>query len=193
VDDPLRRTTLHFAAEARDHHEVARLLAGGVPVDSRDYRKNTPLHFAAGMGSAEVVTLLLEAGADPAARNTFGETPLHRLAAGGGSASAAARLDVVDRLLGAGCPIDALDSTDRTALWYAAATGTSESPPEVLSIRFLVLKGLIERGADPTITAKGTQGRPVDASKGLHQSKEYRRVWPEAVTLLEAAGDRSSD
>jgi hypothetical protein len=43
---------------------------------------------------------------------------------------------------------------------------------------------LVERGADPTIEAN--DGRPVDVAKGLHRSKKYRRVWPEAVTFLEA-------
>jgi len=144
------------------------------------------LHFAAGVGAAEVVRLLLEAGADAAERDTFDGTPLHKLALGGGPARAAERLAIVDRLLDAGCPIDAVDSVNRTALWYAAASGMSELPPEVSAIRFQVLRRLVERGADPTITANGTQGRPVDAAKGFHQLKKYRRVWPEAVAFLEA-------
>jgi ankyrin repeat protein len=188
VDDPLRRTPLHLAAEARNHDEVASLLEAGAEVNATDYRDNMPLHVAAGMGAAEVVALLLAAGADPAARTTFKETPLHTAAAGGGLAPAAARLAIVDQLLAAGCPIDAVDSVNRTALWYAAATGTTEPATEELAARYLVLQRLLERGADPTIAAAGAQGRPTDAAKGLHQSRKYRQVWPEAVALLSAFG-----
>jgi ankyrin repeat protein len=65
MDDPLRRTPLHFAAGASNHQEVANLLAVGADVDAADYRDYTALHIAAGMGAAEVVVLLLGAGADP--------------------------------------------------------------------------------------------------------------------------------
>jgi ankyrin repeat protein len=188
MDDALRRTPLHFAAEARNHAEVANLLVAGADVNATDYRASTPLHVAASVGAADVVALLLGAGADPQARTAFEETPLHRLAAGGGLAPAAARLAIVDRLLTAGCPIDAVDSVNRTALWYAAATGTAEPAVEELTARYLVLERLLERGADPTIAAAGTQGRPSDAAKGLHQSRKYRRIWPEAVALLDGAG-----
>lgn len=187
MDDPFLRTPLHFAAEARNHEEVADLLVAGAGANAADYRENTPLHLAASVGAADVVALLLGAGGRPDARNTFGETPLHKAAAGGGLAPAAARLAIVDQLLAAGCPIDAVDGVNRTALWYAAATGTTEPAAEELATRYLVLERLLDRGADPTIAAAGTQGRPVDVAKGLHQSIKYRRVWPEAVALLEAA------
>jgi hypothetical protein len=186
--DPLRRSPLHFAAEALNHEEVANLLVAGAEVNAADYRDNTPLHVAVGLGAAQVVALLLDANADPRARSVFEETPLHRAAAGGGLAAAAARLTIVDLLLAAGCPIDAVNSSNRTALWFAAATGTTEPAAEELATRYLVLERLLERGADPTIAAAGTQGRPKDAGKRLHQSKKYRWVWPEAVALLEAAG-----
>ena len=165
------------------------MASAGTVVDARDYRDNTPLHDAAAMGAVEVVGLLLAAGADPAARNAFDDTPLHRIAAGGGLAPAQARLAIVDQLLDAGCPIDAVDSTGRTALWYAAATGTGEPAAQELATRLLVIERLLVRGGDPTIAARGTQGRPVDAANGLHQSRKYRRVWPEAVALLSSAAD----
>jgi hypothetical protein len=188
VDDPLLRVPLHFAAEARNDEQVANLLIGGAEVNATDYRGNTPLHLAAGVGAAEVVALLLEAGARPSALNIFEQTPLHTLAAGGGLAAPAARVAIVDQLLAAGCPIDAVDSVNRTALWYAAATGTTERDVEEQPTRYLVLERLIERGADPTIAASGRQGRPIDAARGLHQSRKYRQVWPEAVALLEITG-----
>jgi len=186
--DAVRGSPLHVAAEARDRQEVARLLATGAAVDACNYRKYTPLHMAAGVGAAEVVAVLLAAGADASALTTFQTTPLHVAAAGGGRAPAAARLDIIDRLLAAGCPIDAVDSTGRTALWYAAATGTTPLPAEEQAIRYRVLQRLLDRGADPTIAAAGEQGRPIDAARGLHQSKRYRIVWAQAEALLDNSG-----
>ena len=186
VDD-LLRTALHAAAETRNAGDVIRLLGDGNDVDPRDYCYYTPLHLAAGVGAAEVVALLLAAGADPAALTAFRTTPLHDAAAGGGLAPVADRLAIIDRLLTAGSPIDAVDSSGRTALWYAAATGTTERAAEEQATRFRVLQLLLNRGADPTIAAAGTQGRAVDAAQGMHQAKKYRHAWPDAVALLQAA------
>jgi Ankyrin repeats (3 copies) len=150
----------------------------------------TPLHVAAGVGAAEVVALLLAAGADPSAQSTFRTMPLHEAAAGGGLAPAAARLAVVERFLAAGGPIDAVDSSGRTALWYAASARTVEPAAEEQATRYRVLELLLLRGAGPTIAASGTQGRPVDGAQGLHQSKKYRHVWAEAVALLRSTHPR---
>jgi ankyrin repeat protein len=175
---------MHLAAEAGDDERVGRLLAEGAEVDPLDYRHNTPLHRAAGVGAAKVVALLLMAGADPTARNTFEGTPLHEVAGGGGKKPAADRIGIIDRLLDDGCPVNAVDSTGRTALWYAAATGTVEPSPQEQTIRYLVLRHLLNRGADPTVAARGNNGRPVDAAAGRHQAARYRRVWAQAVELL---------
>ncbi|WP_127508204.1 ankyrin repeat domain-containing protein [Actinoplanes solisilvae] len=183
--DALREGPLHLAARAGDGREVARLLAAGAVVNSGNHRGYTPLHIAAGMAASEVVTLLLTAGADATALSVFGITPLHEVARGRvGDADAPPR--IIDDLLAAGCPIDAVDSTGRTALWYAAATGTTPLPPERMAARFRVLQHLLDRRADPGIAARGTQGRPIDAARGLHQTKLYRIEWPEGVALLEA-------
>lgn len=74
-----------------------------------------------------------------------------------------------------------------------AATGTNDRAVEDRAARYLVLERLLERGADQSIAAAGTQGRPVDAAKGLHQGRKDRRVWPEAVALLEAAIPREGE
>jgi ankyrin repeat protein len=185
--DALLRTALHSAAETRDAHEVVHLLGDGNVVDPHDYRHYTPVHLAACVGAVDVVALLPAAGADPAARTAFRTTPLHEAAAGGGLAPVAERLAIIDRLLMAGGPIDAVDTSGRTALWYAAATGTTERAAEEQATRFRVLQLLLDRGADPTIAASGTQGRPVDAAQGMHQAKKYRHAWPDALALLQAA------
>jgi cytohesin len=182
--DPLGETPLHIAAEAGDRREVARLIAAGAAVDAGNYRRYTPLHVAAGMAASEVVAVLLTAGANAGARTVFGDTPLHRVAHGLVGA-ADARVEIIDRLLDAGCPINAVDTAGRTALWYAAGTGVTPWTPEQQTARFRVLQHLLDRGADPSIAARGTQGRPIDAARGLHQAKKYRHEWAQGAALLE--------
>jgi ankyrin repeat protein len=186
--DALGEGPLHIAARAGDGPEVARLLAAGAVVDAGNYRRYTPLHIAAGVAASEVVALLLAAGAEPAALSTFKTTPLHEAARGGAGSTADAQLETIDRLLEAGCPINAVDSTGRTALWYAAATGPAPWPAERQAARYRVLRHLLDRGADPGIAAHGTQGRPIDAARGLHQTKKHRIEWAEGAALLEEHG-----
>ena len=183
----LREGPLHVAAQAGDAREVARLIAQGAAVDAGNFRLYTPLHLAAGLGAAEVVAMLLGAGADAGALTVFRDTPLHRVAHGAVGA-ADARVEIIDRLLDAGCPLNAVDTAGRTALWYAAGTGTTPWTPEQRATRFRVLQYLLERGADPSIAARGKQGRPIDAARGLHQMKKYRIEWAEGAALLERRG-----
>ncbi len=183
--DALREGPLHLAARAGDGPEVARLLTAGAVVDAGNYRMYTPLHIAAGIAASEVVAVLLAAGADAGALTTFKTTPLHEAAGGGFAAAVNARLAIIDSLLVAGCPINAVDSTGRTALWFAAATGTAPWTAEQQAARCRVLQRLLDRGADPGIAARGTQGRPVDAARGLHQAKRYRIEWAQGAALLE--------
>jgi hypothetical protein len=181
--DALGEGPLHVAARAGDVQQVARLVAAGAAVDAGNYRMYTPLHMAAGMAASEVVAVLLDAGAHAGALTTFQTTPLHEVAHGR-VGTADARLEIIDRLLDAGCPLNAVDSTGRTALWYAAATGTTPWPPEQMAARLRVLQHLLDRGADPSIAARGMQGRPIDAARGLHQAKKYRIEWLQGAALL---------
>ncbi|MER7278599.1 ankyrin repeat domain-containing protein [Dactylosporangium sp. NPDC000244] len=182
--DALREGPLHIAAQAGDAQKVARLIAEGDAVDAGNYRMYTPLHLAAGVAASEVVAVLLAASADARALTTFQGTPLHEVARGR-VGSGEARVEIIDRLLEAGCPLNAVDSTGRTALWYAAATGTTPWTAEQQATALHVLRHLLDRGADPGIAARGKQGRPIDAARGLHQTKEYRIEWAEGVALLE--------
>ncbi|GIH21583.1 ankyrin repeat domain-containing protein [Rugosimonospora africana] len=185
--DALGEGPLHTAAQAGDARKVARLITEGNVVDARNFRMYTPLHIAAGMGASEVVAALMAAGADAGALTTFQITPLHEVARGR-VGTGDARAEIVDRLLEAGCPLNAVDSTGRTALWYAASTGTTPWSPEQQATRFRVLQHLLNRGADPSIAARGKQGRPIDAARGLHQAKKYRIEWAEGAALLEQHG-----
>jgi ankyrin repeat protein len=182
--DPLGESPLHIAAEAGDRREVARLIAAGAAVDAGNYRRYTPLHVAAGMAASEVVAVLLTAGANAGALTVLRDTPLHRVAHGLVGA-ADARVKIIDRLLDAGCPLNAVDTAGRTALWFAAGTGTTPWTPEQQTTRFRVLRHLLDRGADPSIAARGTQGRPIDAARGLHQAQKDRHEWAQGAALLE--------
>jgi ankyrin repeat protein len=187
VHDALKQTLLHIAA-AHGQTAIAKLLlAHRSNPNARNYRAFTPLHLAAGIGAADIVAALLDAGADARAESVFKDTPLHAIAAGGGVATADSRVAIVHRLLEAGASLEALDSTDRSPLWYAAATGTVAPPRAVMKARLAVVAALLAKGADPTSKARGEQGSPVEAARGLHQRKKYRIVWPEAVDLLEKA------
>nr|WP_296077098.1 ankyrin repeat domain-containing protein [uncultured Actinoplanes sp.] len=186
--DALREGPLHAAARAGHGQEVARLVAAGAVVDAGNYRSYTPLHIAAGMAASEVVAVLLAAGANAAVLSTFKTTPLHEVAHGRVGA-ANIRLEIIDMLVAAGCPINAVDSSGRTALWYAAATGTAPSPTG----HRRVLQHLLDRGADPDVAACGLLGRPIDAARGLHQAKKHRIEWAEGIALLQNHDNRRTD
>jgi len=183
--DALGEGQLHIAAKAADGRGAARLVAAGAALDTGDYRGYTPLHIAARMRAFEVVAVLLAAGANAEALSKLKTTPLHEVGRGGAGADADARLEIIDSLLAAGCPINAVDSTERTALWYAAATGTTPWPAEQQAARLRVLQHLLDRGADPSIAARGMQARPIDAARGMHQAKKYRIEWAEGAALLD--------
>jgi ankyrin repeat protein len=80
---PKGETVLHAAATGDNASLVRRVLALGVPVDSRDDLDGTPLFEAAWRNSLKAAEVLLAAGADVNARAAFAETPLHAAAADG--------------------------------------------------------------------------------------------------------------
>ena len=64
------------AAASGELHEIAKLIAAGVPSGSADYDKRTPLHIASSEGQDEAVALLLSSGAHANASDRWGGTPL---------------------------------------------------------------------------------------------------------------------
>lgn len=63
------------AAAEGDAGAVRRLLAAGIPVDTRNAAKRTPLLLATHGNHVEVAKLLIEAGADVNARDAIRDTP----------------------------------------------------------------------------------------------------------------------
>src|SRR5262245_20882810 len=128
---------LHVAGDHAESEEVRRLLANGVPPDSRDSSGYTPLlwaSFKAAVGDqVPVINALLGAGADPNAVTAAGDSNCLILATQSGNE------DAVMALVTAGAKVNA-QADGVTALMQAALAGN-------LSLA----QRLLELGADPTI------------------------------------------
>jgi len=156
----LGRTPLHLAIEQNRLPAVELLLALGANVNAGDYRKKTPLQSAAGLGLLSLAELLIKNGADPNAMDVFGENALHYVANGGGTSPETEQVSIVRALVKAGVPVDSAGNAARTALYYAAARG-----------KLLVSEELLRLGADPSRSANGKLGAPIDAASraGNHE------------------------
>lgn len=162
---------VHLAASHGAHMLVDHLLERGEDVNARDARGRMPLHFAlkaAGAPAVAVLRVLIRHGADPERVSASGETPLGlalaraerdlvywlnwprwrlplRAIAASDLPHAAANgdVDAVDKLLGLGIDINAVDAQGATALIRAAGSGYAA----------LVVR-LLEAGADATRAAQ---------------------------------------
>jgi len=119
------RTSLHVAAMKGYLNMCKLLVSQGASIDALDLFNNTPLCFALSRKQSEVARYLLDIGANPSV--------LHAPARDGD-------LRVCQKLLANGATIDALDSQNRTALWYAVKSGESSST-----------KYLLDNGANPNV------------------------------------------
>ena len=128
----LREDDLPAAAMVGDAAAVDRLLALGLPVDSRDAQGCTALLRAAGGGHVDALSRLLAAGADPDLAAHGGATAL--------SAAVSRRhLDVIERLMRAGAALEHPLPDGITVLMLACALGLPD-----------VAAKLIAAGADVT-------------------------------------------
>ncbi len=116
-------TLLHIALRA-GHDDVARVLLANAPLQNvADAQGQTPLLLAISLQNAAAAKLLLERGADV---NAGTPPPL----------VAAAKYDLgltVAALLEAGAQPDAVDRMGRSALWWAARSGTLEIARSLLA------------------------------------------------------------
>ncbi len=142
-------TALSAAVSAGHERIVAALVAHGVEIDQALAGGVTPLMIAAALGNDALVQSLLVRGASALAQDELGQTALHaaaQFAYNAEDAQAATR--VIDRLLDAGCPIDAANRDGQTALLLLlgarADAGTRSSNRELGEL----ISRLVHEGAD---------------------------------------------
>jgi uncharacterized protein len=139
------------------HLEVVRWLVDqGAALDERSKDGQTALYVASEEGRTPVVRLLLERGADPTVADRFHLTPLSR------ASSTPGHLDTVWCLLdhpSAAATINQRDKWGLTPLWRACYTGQGG-----------VVRALLERGADFTITDDGGRTPMAVAQEGNNPS-----------------------
>jgi ankyrin repeat protein len=98
--------------------------APGSDINSRDGAGSTPLHYAAAAGHSLVVDVLWPLGAELDAPDAAGRTPLHlAAAAASGGDGGAGGLEVLRRLVIAGCSVATTDNAGFAAGHIAAFNG----------------------------------------------------------------------
>ena len=158
---------LHFAAQYGLIHMIEILAEQGLNVNIGDDKGRSPLHYAVAYGQLESVRALLRLGGRESMTKVAGKcgTPLHQAVAEG-------HKDIVSLLLNEGCPINVVDSRDRSVLHYAAAVG-----------QIHMIKMFSEQGLD--VNKADTEGMtPLHAAAACGQLKSM-------CTLLRLGGRAS--
>ncbi|MGE0100636.1 MAG: ankyrin repeat domain-containing protein [Hydrogenophaga sp.] len=195
-------TGLHAAAHSGDAAKIARLVAGGAPVNATDGHGRTPLHVATFARQREAIRALVKAGADinrlendrydgvTIASVADDEETLRVLLQLGASAKqttsrydgtaliAAAHLGhdgVVRQLIAAGAPLDHVNNLHWTAVIESIVLGDGGARHQS------TLKALIDAGANLQLTDRQGQ-TPLT----LVKSRGYAAM----AILLEKAGGR---
>lgn len=174
--------TMVHAAAGRAWGKIMQTgLDAGIPVDSREPGLNsTPLMIAVQNGkNLAAVTALIAAGADVNARapsEVDGQTPLMILARYGDF------WDMAETLINAGAEVDTIDHLEQTALVYAVERSSR-----------MVVRLLLEKGADPNVRAQRKEEVPEDYP-GPSVLKIAAEKWDSAIAeaLLEAGASVNS-
>lgn len=168
---------------------LARLLAIGVNLDTRDSHGMSALHLAAALGREAMVKTLVAHGASPDLLAADGQTPLGVALASGRrdiadwldwrgwplphralqacdvpAAAIVGDADAVRRLLDLGLPVDAVDTQGCTALLRAAGGGHRA-----------VVDLLLARGADPRLGAR-SGATPLSAAVSMRHVELVDRL-----------------
>jgi ankyrin repeat protein len=161
------RNILHSSAQGGHVELIVYLIGCGLNVNSTDYEGCTPLHRAAYNGRIEAVRKILELGgaASMLQVSPTSGTPLH-------TAVFAGHKETATILLNAGCPIDVLDVSGKSALHAASAAGHVE-----------IVAMLVEYGID-------VNGSDVSGWTALHAGARHGQT--EVVRLLLSLGARPS-
>ena len=201
-------TPLLFAARDGLLDAAKLLVEGGADVNAPDPNGITPLLMALTNGQIAVARLLLEHGADPKRSDWWGRTPLwaavdiRNLAARSGTSQhengvdRAAALEIITALLDRGADVNARVKEFPPARRYLLPLGSLEWVTFTGQTAFIraaqsadvpVMKLLLARGADPTITTvNGTNA--LMAAAGVNwvigeTFSESPAMWIQAVRL----------
>lgn len=183
---------LVIAARAGNVDRVAKLLAEGASVNSRDRNGDSPLNTAASKGDVALVEVLLQANPDINLANLSGVTPLM-------GATFSANAQIVRKLLAAKARIEPLDRVKKNAATYAAANGCTDCLVELLRAGTLVndslendltllmwaaayghqdaVRILLSAGADRSMKDKRGKTASEMATEGGHATTERAKRW----------------
>jgi uncharacterized protein len=133
VTDEAVNARLLVSARTGDEAGVARALASGAAVDSRNRIGESPLIIAIKRGYLPMAQRLIDAGADVNQAALNGITPLMAAAYGG-------HVDLVGRLLAKGADAAPIDRIKKSAMIYAAGEGHTA-----------IVRMLLDKGVDPNL------------------------------------------
>lgn len=153
--------SLVLAAERDDLSRVRKMLADGVPVDSRDAHGYTSLICATVNASLPLVHLLVEKGANVSAQGRDGRTPLMYAVMNG-------PVEVVELLLDKGAEMEARDENGSTALIWGAALGKVETTTALLKRK-------------PSLDAKDNLGRTAAAWADANRHPKVAKLLEDAA------------
>ncbi|OGK07073.1 MAG: hypothetical protein A2W80_16330 [Candidatus Riflebacteria bacterium GWC2_50_8] len=191
---------LHHTVTTRGRGEdIIMMIEDGVDVNLHDQEGNTPLHiYAKASIDNAILKILFEHGSDVNARNRDGDTPLHIAAGRCGS------YDTVKALIEHGADVNALNSLGNTPLHIASLRWDYDTScnaecllenganpnlrnlagltPLLLAAGFdrqLVVRALVERGADVALTnAAGQTAYDIAIANGFVETASA--IKPEA-------------
>ena len=140
-----------FISVVRAHGFISPFLSRGIDMEIRDAQGMTPFLAACVARYPEVILhRLIEAGANPLAVDYNERTAIHHIVADS-SIGYWEDFKRADLLLAYGFPVDALDTSGRTAFQCAVEKGRFMSPP--------VIKRLLEAGANPSVPFPDAKSR----------------------------------
>jgi ankyrin repeat protein len=161
------------AIRADDKATVAKLLAGGAEVNTRDARGNTPLMYASASGSLDMMRQLLTAGADVKAKNNFESTALMWCSS---------NLEKVRLLIDKGADVNAHSKQGRTPLVIAAAHDGNID----------VIRLLIKKGADVNAGGPAGASAALLAAAGANDTAMVRLLVEQGADVKAKADGRFS-